>query len=309
MPYLLLWHHLKGSEEAEEIWENTSLAAQAALGGGSYAHATTILVHAFSLPKYEEQAASRRSEWYRLLGEAYLGLATSLPEAERVESEHYANGIEQLINGWECGADELLARIQQADKSRKSLSKSEKSGISKGGDVGDGDAGSGSGSGGGSGGGGGGGGGCCGGGDSGAGAGGNHLAATPAPTMSKVPPPMQDELKDLDAAVQVLLPSCPPHHPRSPSSLAHPLAIHIPPPNLCPYNQHVHPLHALPRPPLPSFALLCPLAPLTPCPPHPDRNLSSSTHPPLPTTPLPFQTPPHRPSKTYLAPSHHLSRT
>ena len=56
VPYRLLWHHLKGSEEADEIWENTSLAAQAALGGGSYAHATTILVHAFSLPKYEEQA-------------------------------------------------------------------------------------------------------------------------------------------------------------------------------------------------------------------------------------------------------------
>ena len=301
MPYLLLWHHLKGSEEAEEIWENTSLAAQAALGGGSYAHATTILVHAFSLPKYEEQAASRRSEWYRLLGEAYLGLATSLPEAERVESEHYANGIEQLINGWECGADELLARIQQADKSRKSLSKSEKSGISKGGDVGDGDAGSGSGSGGGSGGGGGGGGGCCGGGDSGAGAGGNHLAATPAPTMSKVPPPMQDELKDLDAAVQVYCPAAP--TPPTLSIFPRPPTRHPHPPT------QPLPLHPLPRPPLPSFALLCPLAPITPCPPHPDRNLSSSTHPPLPPTPLPFQTPPHRPSKTYLAPSHHLSRT
>ena len=23
VPYLLLWHHLKGSEEADEIWENT----------------------------------------------------------------------------------------------------------------------------------------------------------------------------------------------------------------------------------------------------------------------------------------------
>lgn len=199
VPYLLLWHHLKGSEEAEEIWDNTSLAAQAALGGGSYAHATTILVHAFSLPKYEEQAASRRSEWYRLLGEAYLGLATSLPEAERVESEHYANGIEQLINGWECGADELLARIQQADKSRKSLSKSEKSGISKGGDVEDGDEGTGRG-----------GSGCCGGGGHKGADGGDGLAPTPAPTMSKVPPPKQDELKDLDAAVQVItLRSCP----------------------------------------------------------------------------------------------------